>query len=118
MPTLTSYPQSDDDWATVCAWISGTRAGSRLARICANSPGISSMRAVADFSRCVAVVGQHQNAARVFALHADQIGDAMHQHPRLARTRPGQHQHVRLFAIIAHDLGLHRVIQRINDCPP
>ena len=25
MPTLTSYPQNDDDWATVCAWIDANR---------------------------------------------------------------------------------------------
>jgi hypothetical protein len=37
--------------ATVSAWIFGTRAGSRFLRICANSAGSFSMRAVAAFSR-------------------------------------------------------------------
>jgi hypothetical protein len=37
--------------ATVCAWMSGTRAGSRFSRDWANSAGIFSMRSVAFFRR-------------------------------------------------------------------
>jgi hypothetical protein len=41
-------------------------------------------QAFADLGGRMAVVGQHQNAARVLALHADQVGNPMHQHPCLA----------------------------------
>jgi hypothetical protein len=37
--------------ATVSAWMAGTRARSRLARACARSAGIFSMRAVAAIMR-------------------------------------------------------------------
>ena len=37
-----------------------------------------------DFGGGVAVVGKDQDAARIFTPHADQIGDAVDQNPRLA----------------------------------
>ena len=51
--------------ATVSAWIFGTRAASRFSRICANSVGIFSMRAVAAFRRCG--IGANSRAISVYS---------------------------------------------------
>lgn len=59
-----------------------------------------------DFSGGMAVVGQHQNPARVFTLNPDPIGDAMHQKACLAWPRPSKDQHARGLALIADDLLL------------
>jgi hypothetical protein len=42
----------------------------------------------------------------------------MHQHPRFARTRPGQHQHVGGFAVVGDDVALLAIAQRFDDVLP
>ena len=64
------------------------------------------------------VVGQHEDAARVLAADTDQVGDAVHQNARLARTRSCQDQHAGLFTIVRDDLLLHRIVQRLDDGLP
>ena len=74
--------------------------------------------AAADVDRRVAVVGQGQDAVGVLAAHADQIGDPVDQHSRLARAGPGEHQHVGLFPLVGDDALLDRVLQSFDDGPP
>ncbi len=82
--------------------------------IIADQPG----EAAANLHRSVAVIGQRQNAARVFAPYPDQIRDAVHQRPRLARSRPGEHQHVGLFTVVRNDPLLNRMVQIFDNRAP
>ncbi len=63
----------------------------------------------------VAVVGQGNDALGPLPSHLDQVGDAVHQHPGLARAGPGQHQHVGIFPGVGDDPSLHRVVQLLHD---
>ena len=76
------------------------------------------VQAAADVDRRVAVIGKRQDAARILPPHADQVGDAMHQHPSLAGARAGQHQHVGLLAVVGDDALLLWVAQALDDGPP
>ena len=73
---------------------------------------------LADLHRGVAVVGQGQNGTEGLPPDADQVGDAVHQHPGLARSRTGQHQDVGAFAVVGHDAALDRIVQALNDPAP
>ena len=53
--------------------------------------------------RRVAIVGERQDAPRVLAPHADEVGDAVHQHPCLARSRAREHQHVGALPVVGDD---------------
>ncbi len=75
-------------------------------------------QAFADLGGGVAVVGQHQNAARVLAPDPDEVGDAVDQHPGLAGAGARKDENVGLFAVVAHDLLLCRVAQRLDDGVP
>ena len=72
----------------------------------------------AYLDRGVPVVGQRDDTARLFAAHAYQVGDPVHQHPRLARAGAGQHQDVRPFPVVGHDALLDGVPQILDDAPP
>ena len=50
--------------------------------------------------RRVAIVGERQDASRVLAPHADEVGDAVHQDPCLARARAREHQHVGALPVV------------------
>ena len=67
------------------------------------------------FHRRVAVVRQCQNASRILATHADEVGDAVHQHPGLARSRSREHQHVGALAVVGDDLLLGPVAELPDD---
>ena len=72
----------------------------------------------ADLGRGVPVVGQRDDAAWLFAAHPHQVGDPVHQHPRLARTGAGQYQDVRPLPVVGHDALLDGVPQILDDVPP
>ena len=74
--------------------------------------------ATADFHRRMPVVGQGDDAPGVFAPHPQQVGDAMHQHPGLAGTRAGEHQHIGLLTVVGDDALLVGVLQALHDAAP
>ena len=76
------------------------------------------LEAAADIDRGVAVVGQREDAVRVFPPDADQIGDAVHQHPRLAGAGAGEDQHVGLFPVVGDDTLLVWIPQAFDDGTP
>ena len=63
-----------------------------------------------------AVEAEQQDAPRVDAQDPQQVGTAMHHHPRLAGPGSGQHQPVALFRG-GDDLDLGRVAEGIDDAP-
>ena len=75
-------------------------------------------KAAPDFYRRVPVVGQGQDPARVLAPGAHQVRNAMHEHPGLAGTGAGEHQHVGLLAVVGDDALLRGIAQALDDCPP
>ena len=75
-------------------------------------------KALANLDSGVTVIRQGKNAARVLATGADQIGDAMHQHPCLAGTRAGQDKHIGGLPVVGNDLALRPVVQRLDDLAP
>ena len=75
-------------------------------------------QAMADFQRGMAVVGQRHDGPRVLTADADEVGNAMHQHPRLAGARPGQHQRVGVFPVVGDDGALVGLGQRFDDAFP
>ena len=64
------------------------------------------------------VVGEGQDAVRVLPPHPNQVGDAMHQHPRLAGAGACEYQHVSLLPVIRHDPSLFRIVQALYDVLP
>lgn len=75
-------------------------------------------QAVADFQRGMAVVGQRHDGPRVLAADADEVGNAMHQHPRLARSWAGEHQRVGVFPVVGDDGALVGLCQCFDDAFP
>ena len=67
------------------------------------------------FHRRVTIVGERQQASRVLPAHADEIGDPVHQHARLARSRSREHQHVGAFPVVGNDPLLGSVAEALDD---
>ena len=76
------------------------------------------LQPAADLDGGVAVVGQRQDASGVLAPGTNQIGDAMHEHPGLARAGPGEHQHVRGLAVVCYQVALVGVVEALDDLGP
>ena len=72
----------------------------------------------ADIDGGVTVVGEGEDAPGVLPPDADQPGDAVHQHARLARTGACEDQHVGPFPLVGHDALLDRVTQALDDGAP
>ena len=64
------------------------------------------------------VVGQREDAARIFPSGSNQISDAVDQYARLAGAGAGEDQHVPLLPIVGHDALLDRVSQAFDDGAP
>ena len=67
------------------------------------------------FHRRVTIVGERQYASRVLPAHPDEVGDAVHQHPRLARSRSREHQHVGALPVVGDDPLLGPVSEALDD---
>ena len=72
----------------------------------------------ADLVGGVPVVGQREDAPRVLPADPDEIGDAVHEDPGLARPRAGQHEHVGHLPVVGDDPRLGRIAQVLDDGPP
>ena len=86
-----------------------------------DAPGVGAkqrLQAAPDLDSSMTVVGQGHNAAGVFPSYADQVGDSVDQHPRLAGAGAGQHQHVGLLAVVGDNTLLIRILQVLNDGLP
>ena len=72
----------------------------------------------ADLGRGMAVVGERQDAARLLAPDADEVGDAVDEDAGLAGAGTGEHQHVGQLPVVGDDPGLDRVAQALDDGAP
>ena len=68
----------------------------------------------AQLQRGVAVVAEHQHGLRRHAAHAQQPGDPVHDHARLAGAGAGEHEQIGLVAG-GDDRLLRRVAERLDD---
>lgn len=74
-------------------------------------------QALADFPGGSPIEGQHDDAARRFAQHPQQIGDAMDDDTCLARAGAGQNQTVAV-GLLGDKVLLQGVAQAFDDPPP
>jgi len=75
-------------------------------------------QSAADLDCGMSVVGEGEDAPGVFALDSYQVGNAVNQHLGLARTGPGQHQHVGALAVVSHEVALGGVLEALHDVAP
>ena len=92
-----------------------------MARHHHHSPRIVSdefLKPSTNLHRGVPVVGEREDAAGILPPRANQVGDAMHQHPRLARAGPREHQDVRLLPIVSYNPALDWIVEALDDGAP